>query len=59
MQSDAVNSVGCSKLIADGHIKIKQGQNIKRILPNGVEFEDGDKRDADIMCVVSRSSESH
>jgi hypothetical protein len=55
MPSQALCSVGCSKLIADGHIKIKQGQNIKRILPNGVEFEDGDKRDADIMYVRLRS----
>lgn len=33
--------VGCSKLIADGKVKVKQGQGIKRFLTNGVEFTDG------------------
>lgn len=35
--------VGCSKLICDGKVKIKQGQSIKRFLPSGtgVEFTDG------------------
>lgn len=35
--------VGCSKLIADGKVKVKQGQGIKKFLPNGVEFTDGTK----------------
>ena len=35
--------VGCSKLICDGKVKVKQGQGIKRFLPSGtgVEFTDG------------------
>ncbi|QGA17202.1 hypothetical protein EYB26_004872 [Talaromyces marneffei] len=33
--------VGASQLIIDGKIKIKQGQEIAQILPNGVEFADG------------------
>jgi len=39
--------VGASRLIIDGKIRIKQGQEIKQILPNGLEFVDGDKLDAD------------
>jgi hypothetical protein len=34
--------VGASQLIIDGKIRIKQGQEIKQILPNGLEFVDGD-----------------
>ncbi len=39
--------VGASQLIVDGKIKVKQGQEITRILPNGVEFGDGTQMDAD------------
>jgi cation diffusion facilitator CzcD-associated flavoprotein CzcO len=39
--------VGASQLIIDGKIKIKQGQEISQILPNGIEFADGDKLEAD------------
>jgi thioredoxin reductase len=39
--------VGASQLIIDGKIKVKQGQEITRILPNGIEFADGDKLEAD------------
>ena len=39
--------VGASQLIIDGKIKIKQGQEISQILPNGMEFADGDKLEAD------------
>ncbi|KAF1838033.1 FAD/NAD(P)-binding domain-containing protein [Decorospora gaudefroyi] len=39
--------VGASQLIIDGKIKIKQGQEIAQILPNGIEFADGDKLEAD------------
>ncbi|SCV03145.1 LAMI_0H05820g1_1 [Lachancea mirantina] len=35
--------VGCSKLIAERKVKVKQGQGIKRFLPTGVEFTDGSK----------------
>lgn len=35
--------VGCSKLICEGKVKVKQGQGIKRFLANGVEFTDGTK----------------
>ena len=39
--------VGASKMIAEGKIKIKQGQEIKRVLPDGLEFADGDVKKAD------------
>ena len=39
--------VGASQLIIDGKIKIKQGQEITQVLPNGLEFADGAKLEAD------------
>ncbi|CAI6227813.1 unnamed protein product [Periconia digitata] len=39
--------VGASQLIIDGKIRIKQGQEITRILPHGIEFADGSSLDAD------------
>jgi thioredoxin reductase len=39
--------VGASQLIIDGKIKVKQGQELKKILPNGIEFADGSKLEAD------------
>lgn len=39
--------VGASQLIIDGKIKIKQGQEISRILPHGIEFADGSTLEAD------------
>jgi hypothetical protein len=39
--------VGCSQLIVDGKIKIKQGQAIAEILPNGMKFSDGEVLEAD------------
>ncbi|KAJ6780167.1 hypothetical protein PWT90_01983 [Aphanocladium album] len=39
--------VGASQLIADGKIKIKQGQEITQVLPNGLRFADGTELEAD------------
>jgi len=39
--------VGASKLIADGKIKVKQGQEISQILPHAIEFADGTQLPAD------------
>ena len=39
--------VGCSQLIIDGKIKIKQGQEISEIKPNGLLFTDGETLEAD------------
>jgi hypothetical protein len=39
--------VGCSQLIIDGKIKIKQGQEIEEVLPTGLRFQDGEILEAD------------
>lgn len=39
--------VGASQLIADGKIKIKQGQEISHIDAHSITFEDGDELEAD------------
>ncbi len=39
--------VGGSQLIIDGKVKIKQGQEIEEILPNGIKFGDGTELEAD------------
>jgi cation diffusion facilitator CzcD-associated flavoprotein CzcO len=39
--------VGASQLIIDGKIKVKQGQELTQILPDGIEFADGSKLEAD------------
>lgn len=38
---------GCSQLIVDGKIKVKQGQEIAEILPQGIQFADGEIIEAD------------
>ncbi|EKD20125.1 hypothetical protein MBM_02077 [Drepanopeziza brunnea f. sp. 'multigermtubi' MB_m1] len=39
--------VGCSQLIIDGKIKIKQGVEIAEVLPDGLKFADGEVLEAD------------
>ncbi|KAL8935106.1 MAG: hypothetical protein Q9216_005582 [Gyalolechia sp. 2 TL-2023] len=39
--------VGCSQLIIDGKIKVKQGREIEEVKPNGLLFADGDFLEAD------------
>ncbi|KAL9004760.1 MAG: hypothetical protein Q9188_002444 [Gyalolechia gomerana] len=39
--------VGCSQLIIDGKIKVKQGQEIEEVKSNGLLFTDGDFLEAD------------
>lgn len=45
--------VGASSLIADGKIKVKQGQEIKRFLKHGVEFADGHVIEADVVVLAT------
>lgn len=40
-------NVGASQLIADGKIKVKQGQEIDQVLPRGLRFADGSELEAD------------
>ncbi|KAK4225226.1 hypothetical protein QBC38DRAFT_511223 [Podospora fimiseda] len=39
--------VGMSQLIIDGKVKVKQGQEIVEVLPNGLKFADGTELEAD------------
>ncbi|KAJ9401895.1 hypothetical protein DTO282F9_1185 [Paecilomyces variotii] len=39
--------VGASQLIADGKIKVKQGQEITKVIPTGLQFADGSQLEAD------------
>ena len=39
--------VGASQLIIEGKIKVKQGQELAEVLPNGIKFEDGSELQAD------------
>ena len=45
--------VGCSQLIGDGKIKIKQGKEITKIVEDGVIFEDGSKLEADVIVLAT------
>ncbi|CAG8923664.1 unnamed protein product [Penicillium salamii] len=39
--------VGASQLIIDGKVKVKHGQEISEVLPNGLRFADGSELEAD------------
>jgi hypothetical protein len=39
--------VGASKLIIDGKIKVKHGQEVEQVLPTGLKFADGSVLEAD------------
>ncbi|EXJ89608.1 hypothetical protein A1O3_02675 [Capronia epimyces CBS 606.96] len=39
--------VGCSQLIIDGKIKVKQGQEVSEVRPHGLRFADGSELEAD------------
>ncbi|KAH8891603.1 flavin-binding monooxygenase-like protein [Thozetella sp. PMI_491] len=39
--------VGCSQLITEGKIKVKQGQELTEVQPDGILFADGTKLEAD------------
>lgn len=45
--------VGASSLIADGKIRVKQGQEIKRFHRDSVEFADGEKVKADVVVLAT------
>ncbi|KDQ16836.1 hypothetical protein BOTBODRAFT_53899 [Botryobasidium botryosum FD-172 SS1] len=48
--------IGCCQAIIDGHIKVKQGQEIDHFEEDGVVFADGDKVKADaIVCATGYS----
>lgn len=43
--------VGCSRLIADGKVKIKQGVEIEKLTKDGILFKDGVELKADISTL--------
>ncbi|KZT56590.1 FAD/NAD(P)-binding domain-containing protein [Calocera cornea HHB12733] len=45
--------VGCSQLISDKKINIKQGAGVSRFLPDGIEFQDGTRLTADIVILAT------
>lgn len=45
--------VGACKLIADGKIKVKQGQEIDEVLPHGLRFADGTELQADEIVLAT------
>lgn len=45
--------VGCSKLIGDGKIQIKQGKKIIQFVENGLVFEDETKLEADVVVLAT------
>lgn len=45
--------VGCSQLIIDGKIKIKQGQEIEEVKPHGLLFADGTQLRADVIIFAT------
>jgi len=46
-------NVGCSELIIEGKIKIKQGVEIARLEGNTVSFTDGTSMDVDVLVVAT------
>lgn len=45
--------VGCSQLIIDGKVKIKQGQEIERFENTGIRFADGSFLEADVVVLAT------
>lgn len=45
--------VGCSGLIGDGKIRIKQGHEIKEIVEDGIIFYDDSKLEADVIVLAT------
>ncbi|KAH9816018.1 hypothetical protein DFH28DRAFT_1082214 [Melampsora americana] len=49
--------VGCSGLLAERKIKLKQGVEVQELTSNGVKFEDGEEIEADlVVCATGYSS---
>jgi putative flavoprotein involved in K+ transport len=46
-------NAGCSDLIVEGRIKIKQGASIERLERTSVKFSDGTSMDADVVVVAA------
>ncbi|KAG2152553.1 FAD/NAD(P)-binding domain-containing protein [Suillus bovinus] len=51
--SGTMLDVGCSKLIVEGRVKIKQGQDISHFEKDGITFKDGSKLSADVIVLAT------
>ncbi|KAG2743839.1 FAD/NAD(P)-binding domain-containing protein [Suillus brevipes Sb2] len=45
--------IGCCKLIIEGKVKIKQGQDISHLNKDGITFKDGSKLSADVIVLAT------
>ncbi|KAG2133297.1 FAD/NAD(P)-binding domain-containing protein [Suillus clintonianus] len=45
--------VGCGKLIVEGKVKVKQGQDISHLDKDGVVFQDGSKLSANVIVLAT------
>ncbi|KAG1833997.1 FAD/NAD(P)-binding domain-containing protein [Suillus subalutaceus] len=51
--SGTMLDVGCGKLIIEGRVKIKQGQDISHLDKDGITFKDGSKLSADAIVLAT------
>ncbi|KAG2039265.1 FAD/NAD(P)-binding domain-containing protein [Suillus americanus] len=51
--SGTLLDVGCGKLIVQGRVKIKQGQDISHFDKDGITFKDGSKLSADVIVLAT------
>ncbi|KAG1744476.1 FAD/NAD(P)-binding domain-containing protein [Suillus lakei] len=53
LASGTMLDIGCGKLIVEGRIKIKQGQDISHFDKDGITFKDGSKLSADVVVLAT------
>ncbi|KAG1768736.1 FAD/NAD(P)-binding domain-containing protein [Suillus placidus] len=53
LNSGTMLDVGCGKLIVEGRVKIKQGQDISHFDKDGITFKDGSKLSADVIVLAT------
>ncbi|KAG2118656.1 FAD/NAD(P)-binding domain-containing protein [Suillus discolor] len=51
--SGTMIDIGCGKLIIEGKVKIKQGQEISHFDKDGITFKDGSKLSADVIVLAT------
>ncbi|KAG2356762.1 FAD/NAD(P)-binding domain-containing protein [Suillus spraguei] len=51
--SGTMLDIGCGKLIVEGRVKIKQGQDISHFDEDGITFKDGSKLSADVIVLAT------
>jgi hypothetical protein len=45
--------IGCGKLIIEGRVKVKQGQDISHFDKDGITFKDGSQLSADVIVLAT------